>query len=144
MNDNQSAAGDQDRQVLSKAATPTPADLAAAIPTLPTHVGEGSTTAEVVPQSNTNGLPWGMHDMHGNVCEWCLDFVEAAPGGSVTNLLGSLTDSRHVVKGGHFTSTAPGCRSAWRHYTIPAANVTGFRVVLAPPMQLADQTPKHL
>lgn len=79
---------------------------------------------------------FGLHDMHGNVLEWCLDSF-------AYYLLGPVTDP--FVTGGLFRMTRGGnfgigypassCRSAHRFYFNPPGytdSIYGFRVVLAP------------
>jgi formylglycine-generating enzyme required for sulfatase activity len=78
---------------------------------------------------------WGLHDMHGNVGEWCQDWWSASlPGGSVTDPQGPPTGLGRVIRGGSWTGFAYHCRSAIRFDHDPAggANYIGFRVVLAP------------
>jgi formylglycine-generating enzyme required for sulfatase activity len=84
--------------------------------------------------------PWGLFDMHGNVSEWCLDYLGTYPGGNVTNLVGEIGGRFFTYRGGNWQSYAESCRSAWRHsvlmVNIPehGAICTGFRVALAPPL----------
>jgi RNA polymerase sigma factor (sigma-70 family) len=68
--------------------------------------------------------PWGIHDMHGNVYEWCSDRWESAyergdqidPQGpsSRWTLFGFWT--KYVFRGGSYSSGAEACRSASRNY----------------------------
>jgi formylglycine-generating enzyme required for sulfatase activity len=79
--------------------------------------------------------PWGLHDMHGNVMEWCLDRYERAPsGGSLTNSSVSATGNLRVARGGSWLYEAKACRSANRDDYGPSNRCSdiGFRVVLAP------------
>ena len=79
--------------------------------------------------------PWGLHDMHGNVLEWCLDRYERAPGGgSLTNSAVSATGNLRVTRGGSWLYEAKACRSANRDDYGPSNRCSdiGFRVVLAP------------
>lgn len=75
---------------------------------------------------------WGLHDIHGNVSEWCSDWYSAGyykqP---AADPRGPSTGSSRVVRGGFWKAPATGCRSAFRAYNGPAnrSPYVGFRVV---------------
>jgi formylglycine-generating enzyme required for sulfatase activity len=79
---------------------------------------------------------WGIHDMHGNVWEWCLDSWD----GSANYPSGPVSDPRvssgpyRVYRGGGWSSIVFDCRSAVRYGLSPVVRFFnfGFRVVLAP------------
>ncbi len=81
--------------------------------------------------------PWGLHDLHGNVWEWCHDlWQDAYPGGTVTDPTGPKEGWLRVARGGSWLYDASFCRSANRDNYGPDNRCSdiGFRVVLAPPL----------
>lgn len=77
---------------------------------------------------------FGLHDMAGNVAEWCWDFYEPmhdSPTAKVTDPRGPDSGRSCVVRGGSWRHTAADARCASRFHLpgdIPAPHV-GFRVV---------------
>jgi formylglycine-generating enzyme required for sulfatase activity len=78
--------------------------------------------------------PWGLHDMHGNVLEWCRDRFGPYGAEGASDPTGPATGSVRVARGGCFVETARGCRSAARFGIARPDRYgsLGFRLALSP------------
>lgn len=77
--------------------------------------------------------PRGLYDLHGNVGEWCLDWLAPYTSEEQADPRGPATGERKVRRGGTWGSTASRCLGADRLGVAPNCRsaLVGFRVLLA-------------
>jgi formylglycine-generating enzyme required for sulfatase activity len=87
-----------------------------------------------VPAGSLPPNVFGLHEMHGNVWEWCLDWY-AEYMGPATDPTGPVEGTSHVLRGGSWYAVPAACRSAKRasNATDGPAGRVGCRVVVALP-----------
>jgi formylglycine-generating enzyme required for sulfatase activity len=107
----------------------------------PFHFGETITPDlanyekyETTPVGRSPANAFGLHDMHGNVWEWCEDHYhdsyEGAPSDGSAWTGGNGT---RLLRGGSWLSDPRNCRSAYRYHDYPGyrSDAIGFRVAVA-------------
>jgi sulfatase modifying factor 1 len=75
---------------------------------------------------------WGLHDMHGNVEEWCHDWYGPYEDGEQSDPVGRIHGDFRVTRGGSHNTNAGYLRAANRQGTLPEDRhwLIGFRVLL--------------
>ena len=78
--------------------------------------------------------PWGLHDMHGNACEWTRTTYESYPYDLGDPRDRATEAGRKVVRGGSWCDRPERCRSAFRlsYPTWQRVHNVGFRVICEP------------
>jgi len=92
------------------------------------HIGNSGARTHPVGEKQAND--WGLYDMHGNVLEWCWDWLGNYPSQANDNPSGPASGTGRVYRGGCWYFQANQIRSAYRFGNNPNMRsfIIGFRV----------------
>jgi formylglycine-generating enzyme required for sulfatase activity len=85
-------------------------------------------TAHSVGQKQPNA--WGLYDMHGNVWEYCADFIDDYATMEKTDPVGRITEHWGAMRGGGWMHGLEECRSATRMISDDMFGGAGFRIAI--------------
>ena len=109
----------------------TTGDYAGSLDAMAWYSANSGSQTQPVGQKQPNA--WGLYDMHGNVFEWCFDWIDRYPSGTITDPTGAASGSHRVDRGGSYLNEAAPCRSAARYVCPPGDrhDRLGFRLALS-------------
>lgn len=93
---------------------------------------QGVLRGKTVPVGSFPANAWGLHDMHGNVYEWCVDWYDKCSAMPVIDPQGPTVGESRVLRGGSYSAPPAFCRSAWRMTGPPPDyrdSGIGFRII---------------
>ncbi len=93
----------------------------------------GENREKTLPVGSFAANPWGLHDMAGNVYEWCQSLFKSYPYPSVDSPDDPAAEGLRVLRGGSWADPLDYCRSANRRRSDPTAKTAsyGFRVAVS-------------
>jgi formylglycine-generating enzyme required for sulfatase activity len=71
---------------------------------------------------------WGLHDMHGNLWQWCNDWHAGYSAKDLTDPQGPKTGKNRILRGGAWGSHPVYCRAANRNFADPAQRTEYYGV----------------
>ena len=97
---------------------------------------QGDYRKKTTPMDEFKANPWGLHDMHGNLDQWCQDWYGDYPKEDIKDPQGINKDAARVLRGGCWCDDPRLCRAARRfrycaglprrHLRLPAASPPGL------------------
>jgi len=95
---------------------------------------EGNSGSKSHPVGGKQANDFGLHDMLGNVWEWCSDWYGEYSSSGLTDPSGLRSGKHRVCRGGSWRSLDRFCRASSRDHYAPAVrdNRLGFRVARTP------------
>jgi formylglycine-generating enzyme required for sulfatase activity len=76
---------------------------------------------------------WGLYDMHGNIWEYCADWIEDYATMPSTDPVGRITPHHGAIRGGGWMHGPAECRCATRLISDNMFGGVGFRIAVDPP-----------
>jgi formylglycine-generating enzyme required for sulfatase activity len=95
------------------------------------YEGNRATQGGPWPVGSGEPNPWNLADVHGNVWEWCQDWLAPYQAGAVVNPSGPTVGVQRVRRGGGHAYHARGCRSSFRWGNDPSYRFKDIGVRLA-------------